>query len=685
MSGGEPTRTATDRAWRAINVARGLALDVVEAKGNGHAGTAMSLAPLAHLLFQEVMRHDPADPDWAGRDRFVLSAGHAALLLYVQLHLTGYGLTLDDLRRTRRLGSATPGHPEYRHTAGVEMTTGPLGQGLATAVGMAMAARHERATFDPGSEPGRSPFDHTVWVVASDGDLQEGVSSEASSLAGTLGLDNLVVIWDDNGISIDGPTDLSFTEDVRARYRAYGWHVEDVADGDDLDALRAALTRARELPDRPVLIALRTVIGAPAPNRGGTAAAHAGPFGADEAAATKALLGLDPESSFQVPDDVLADTRSAAARGARLRAEWNESLDRWRTRHPDRAAERYRLLARAAEGGWPLPEPADKPQATRVANGAVLAALAATPAGLWGGSADLSESTGVARPEAIPFSAAAPDGTALHFGIREHAMAAIAAGIALHGTYRPYVSTYLSFSDYLRPSLRLAALMRLPVVYVFTHDSVTVGEDGPTHQPVEQLWGLRGVPGVDLVRPADAAETIAAWRRLLDRPEGPTALALGRHKAEPLDHSGHDVDAGVARGGYVLAEAEGGRPRVLLLATGTEVALAVAAQRELHGRGVPARVVSLPCLEWFEEQPAAYRDAVLPPEVRARVSVEAGSGQGWWRYLGLTGETVAVDRFGLSGPGEEVLAELGVTASAVVAAALRSLARTEAEAPAATR
>lgn len=667
---------------RAIDTARVLPLDVVEAKGNGHAGTAMALAPVAHLLFQEFVRHDPADPHWRGRDRFVLSAGHASLLLYTQLYLTGYGLTLDDLRRTRRLGSLTPGHPEYGHTAGVEMTTGPLGQGVATAVGMAMAARHERGLLDPEPAPGESIFDRTVWALAGDGDLQEGVSAEASSLAGTLGLGDLVLIWDDNRISIDGPTGLSFTEDVPERYRAYGWHVQVVPDGEDLDALRAAFRAAREERSRPSFIAVRTVIGAPAPERGGTAAAHAGPFGADEVAAVKRALGMCPEKTFDVPEDVLANTRGAVGRGARLHAEWDAGFAAWLEAHPERAELAGRLGARPGSqrlpSGWEaaLPSFDDGPRATRAAGGAVLQALSGAVPELWGGSADLSESTNVAFASQAAFSRSDPAGDAIHFGIREHAMAAVLSGIALWGGFLPFGSTYLAFSDYMRPAIRLAALMALPVTYVFTHDSVSVGEDGPTHQPVEQLWGLRGVPGLDVVRPADAAETVAAWRHVLRRGAGkvrPVAFAYGRHKSPSLDHSSHDVVEGVARGGYVLLDAVSGRPDVILMATGAEVALAVEACGRLTRSGVSARVVSLPSLEWFAEQDQDYRDSVLLPSVGARVSVEAGIAQGWWRYLGSAGEAVSVEDYGLSGDGFSVLEARGITVEAVVDAAYRAL------------
>ncbi|TDC97204.1 transketolase [Actinomadura sp. 7K507] len=676
-------RKALDR--KAVDAARVLALDVVEAKGNGHAGTAMALAPVAHLLFQELMRHDPADPGWRGRDRFVLSAGHASLLLYTQLYLTGYGLTLDDLRRTRALGSRTPGHPEYGHTPGVEMTTGPLGQGVATAAGMAMALRHERALLDPDApHVPDSPFARTVWCVAGDGDLQEGVSAEASSLAGTLGLGELVLVYDDNGISIDGPASLSFTDDTAARYRAYGWHVQTVEDGEDLGALRVALAAARDERDRPSLVAVRTVIGAPAPGRGGTAAAHAGPFGADETAEVKRLLGMDPHASFAVPEPVLEHTRAALRRGARLHGDWDRAHSAWRTAHPDLTGLDERLATGTLPPDWAgaLPGLGGTAGPTRAANGAVLEALTERLPEIWGGSADLSSSTNVAFPGRRPFSADHPAGTSLHFGVREHAMAAIANGIALHGGFRPFATTYLAFSDYLRPALRLGALMRLPVTFAFTHDSVSVGEDGPTHQPVEQLWGLRGVPGVDVVRPADAAETAAAWRRVLERPGGPVAFALGRHSVPALDVTGrdlHDLHDKVARGGYVLAGSA--PPDVVLIATGSEVSLALEARGHLARDGIAARVVSMPCVEWFEDQDEAYRDLVLPPEVPARVTVEAGTAQGWWRYLGTHGEPVSVEHFGVSGPGDRVLAELGITVEAVVAAARRSLERSARTAP----
>ncbi|TDC53665.1 transketolase [Actinomadura sp. KC345] len=669
----------TDLDRKAIDVARVLALDVVEAKGNGHAGTAMALAPVAHLLFQELMRHDPADPGWRGRDRFVLSAGHASLLLYTQLYLTGYGLTLDDLRRTRAFGSRTPGHPEYGHTPGVEMTTGPLGQGVATAAGMAMALRHERALLDPDAPD--SPFARTVWCVAGDGDLQEGVSAEASSLAGTLGLGELVLVYDDNGISIDGPTSLSFTEDVPARYRAYGWHVQTVEDGEDLGALRAALAAARDERDRPSLVAVRTVIGAPAPGRGGTAAAHAGPFGADETAEVKRLLGMDPHASFAVPEPVLDHTRAALRRGARMHDDWDKAHGAWRTAHPGLADLDERLATGTLPPDWAaaLPGLGGTAGPTRAANGAVLEALTGRLPQVWGGSADLSSSTNVAFPGRRPFTADDPAGTSLHFGVREHAMAAIVSGIALHGGFRPFATTYLAFSDYLRPALRLGALMRLPVTFAFTHDSVSVGEDGPTHQPVEQLQGLRGIPGVDVVRPADAAETAAAWRRVLERARGPVAFALGRHSVPALDVAGRDPDGDVARGGYVLADSP--PPAVVLVATGSEVSLALEARERLARDGIAARVVSMPCVEWFEEEDEAYRDLVLPPDVTARVTVEAGTAQGWWRYLGTHGEPVSVEGFGLSGPGDRVLAEMGITVEAVVAAARRSLERSARTAP----
>lgn len=651
---------------RAIDTARVLALDVVQGHGHGHAGAPMALAPVAHVLFQSILRHDPCDPSWEGRDRFVLSAGHASLLLYVQLYLCGYGLTLDDLTSTRVLGSRTPGHPEFGVTPGVEMTTGPLGQGLAAAVGMAMAIHHLHGVAGTTG----APFDQAVWCIASDGDLQEGVSAEASSLAGTLGLGNLVVIWDDNGISIDGPTGLSFTEDVRARYEAYGWRVESV-DGNEPGEIRAALETARADRNQPTLLAVKTVIGWPSAGIMGKAAAHAGGYGADVVAETKRLLGFDPSRTMQVDDEVLAHTRMAVERGATLHAAWEGSLVEWAEGHPDDASALKRLRNWPSESMisslWLDPK---GPIATRKANTAVLGQLTRDGLGLWGGSADLSESTGVLLDDRRSFAADLPSGDTVHFGIREHAMAAIMNGIALHGWFRPFGSTYLTFSDYFRPALRLGAMMELPTIYVLTHDSLAVGEDGPTHQPVEQLWTLRMVPNVDVIRPADAHETAAAWRRLMSRPAGPACLVLSRQKLPLLDA---EAAASTERGGYVVRWEES--PDVLIMATGSEVHLALCAAEKLAAADVVAQVISLPCLEWFAQEPPSYQDEVLPPSVRARVSVEAAVEGGWWRWLGAYGESVSVDGYGLSGAAEQLLALRGMTVDRVVDAAQKSVDR----------
>lgn len=644
---------------------------IVQAKGHGHAGTAMGMAGVAHVLFSKVMRHDPADPAWEGRDRFVLSAGHASLLLYVQLHLTGYGLELDDLARSRGLDSRTPGHPELGHTPGVEMSTGPLGQGMASAVGIALAAARDEARHGAGS----GLFDPTVFVLAGDGCLQEGIASEASSLAGTLGTDNLVLIWDDNRVTIDSLTDEAFAEDVRARYRAYGWRVLEIDDALDLDAVEAVLTEARRRTGRPTLVAVRSTIGFPSPSRAGTPAAHSGGFGADDVAEVKRLLGFAPDAELAdlVPADVLAFTREALARGAAEHARWDAAHREWAAQHPELAGRRSVLRRGGASENLEaalagIDVSAD--QATRVANGAVIRAL--QPEGiLWGGSADLAGSTSVAVP-GEPVGPGRPDGDFVRFGIREHAMAAILSGIALHGLWRPFGSTYLAFSDYQRPSIRLAALMGLPVLHVYTHDSVAVGEDGPTHQPVEQIAALRTVPGLDVVRPADGAEVVAVWRRLLRDRRRPTALVLSRQDVPALDGP-----ADAARGGYVLwrSASEGTADDLALLATGSEVQLAMSAARTLAAEGVAVRVISMPCTQWFEDEPAEWRDQVLPPALRRRVAVEAGRGDGWHRYAGLDGAVVSVETFGESGPGPQVLARRGITAEAVLAAAREVLAR----------
>ncbi|HLU46156.1 MAG TPA: transketolase [Natronosporangium sp.] len=690
----------SDLDRRAVDTARILAVDAVQRAGNGHPGTAMSLAPVAYLLFQRVMRHDPADPHWPGRDRFVLSAGHTSLTLYIQLFLAGYGLELDDLKALRQWGSLTPGHPEYGHTPGVETTTGPLGQGLANAVGMAMAARRERGLFDPDTPAGASPFDHHIWVIASDGDLQEGITHEASALAGHQQLGNLVVIYDDNRISIEDDTRIAVSEDVAARYEAYGWHVQTVDwrrgrdDGadyhEDLEALYQALLAARAETTRPSLISLRTVIGWPAPTKQNTGKIHGSALGAEEVAATKRVLGFDPAVDFPVEPEVLAHTRTALERGKQARAAWQEAYHAWAEANPERKALHDRLQARRLPEGWTeqLPQfPADaKGMATRAASGKVLAALADVLPELWGGSADLADSNNTTmpgQPSFVPAEHATasypghPYGRTLHFGIREHAMGAILNGIALHGGTRPYGGTFLVFSDYLRPAVRLAALMKLPVIYVWTHDSIGLGEDGPTHQPVEHLSSLRAIPGLDVVRPADANETVWAWRMALTHTDRPTALCLTRQVVPVLDRGGELAGVeGVARGGYVLAEAAGGTPAVILIGTGSEVALCLAARELLQADGIPTRVVSMPCQEWFRAQDPAYRESVLPAAVRARVAVEAGVAMSWWDLVGDTGECVSLEHFGASAPYQVLYEKFGFTPEAVAAAARRSLART---------
>ena len=675
---------------QAVTTVRALAMDAVQKVGNGHPGTAMSLAPAAYLLFQKVMRHDPADPHWLGRDRFVLSCGHSSLTLYIQLFLAGYGLELADLEQFRTWGSLTPGHPEYRHTAGVETTTGPLGQGVGTAVGMAMAARRERGLFDPDAPAGTSPFDHHIYVIASDGDLEEGVSSEACSLAGRQELGNLTLIWDDNHISIEDDTAVAFNEDVVARYGAYGWHtqyVEVSADGSvDVAALAAAVDAARAETHRPSFIALRTVIGWPAPNLRNTGKAHGSALGADEVAATKVALDLDPALSFQVPAAVLAHTRQALARGAEARAVWEANLHTWRAVNPDRARLLDRLLAGELPAGFDeaLPTFAADPKgiATRKASGDVLGALAPVMPELWGGSADLAESnntTMAGQPSFLPDGVSTahwkggPYGRTLHFGIREHAMGAILNGIALHGPTRPYGGTFLVFSDYMRAAVRLAAIMQTPVTYVWTHDSIGLGEDGPTHQPVEHLAALRAIPGLSIVRPADANETSAAWREILAR-RGPVGLVLTRQNLPIVDRTVLAGADGVGRGGYILAEADGGAPQVIVIGTGSEVQLALAARDELQTAGIATRVVSMPCMEWFEEQDLGYRTQVLPPQVRARVSVEAAVAQPWYRYVGDAGRCVSLEHFGASAAAETLFEQFGITSGAVVAAARESLA-----------
>ena len=694
----------TDLDRRAVDTLRVLAADAVQKVGNGHPGTAMSLAPATYLLFQRFLRHDPTDPRWAGRDRFVLSAGHSSLTLYLQLFASGYPLSLDDLKALRTWGSKTPGHPEYKHTEGVEITTGPLGQGLASAVGMAMAARRERGLFDPEAAPGTSPFDHTIWVIASDGDLMEGVTSEASSIAGHQELGNLVVIYDDNHISIEDDTDVSFSEDVLARYAAYGWHTQrvDWTGGgtgyvEDVDALASALETARAETGRPSIISLRTIIGWPSPNKKNTGGIHGSALGDAEVRALKEVLGFDPDQTFAVDDEVLAHARRVASRGAQAHAEWDHAFAQWRTTQPERAELFDRLAARRLPNGWTdaLPVfPAGKAVATRSASGKVLSALAPVLPELWGGSADLAGSNNTTmdgEPSFLPERRSTrsfqgnPFGRTLHFGIREHAMGSILNGIALHGGTRPYGGTFLVFSDYMRPAVRLAALMQLPVTFVWTHDSIGLGEDGPTHQPVEHLAALRAIPGLDVVRPADANETAWAWRTILERTDHPAGLILTRQNVPTVERgdgaaSGDTLGAadGVARGAYVLAEAASGTPDVILLATGSEVQIALAAREQLAAAGVGARVVSVPCREWFDEQDAAYRESVLPAGVRARVSVEAALALGWRELVGDAGRCVSLEHFGASADYERLYAEFGLTPEAVVEAAQASLAEVEA-------
>ncbi|MGW4843462.1 transketolase [Nocardia brasiliensis] len=689
----------TDLDTKAVDTVRVLAADAVQNAGNGHPGTAMSLAPLAYSLYQRTMRIDPSDPSWVGRDRFVLSCGHSSITQYIQLYLAGFGLELDDLKNLRKWGSLTPGHPEFRHTDGVEITTGPLGQGLASAVGMAMAARRERGLFDPSAAPGTSPFDHFIYVVASDGDMEEGVTSEASSLAGTQQLGNLVLIYDDNKISIEDDTTIAFTEDVAKRYEAYGWHVQVVEGGEDVVAIEGALAAAKAELDRPSIIVLRTIIGYPAPNKMNTGAAHGAALGADEVAATKKVLGFDPEQTFEVAPEVIAHTRKAVERGQAAHAQWQQQFDKWAQANPAGKELFDRLAKRDLPAGWaanlPTYEADPKGMATRKASGKVLAALAPVLPELWGGSADLAESNNTTMPDTPSFGPesistgmwkADPYGRTLHFGVREHAMGAILNGIALHGPTRPYGGTFLVFSDYMRPAVRLAALMRVPAIYVWTHDSIGLGEDGPTHQPIEHLAALRAIPGLNVVRPGDANETTYAWRTILERDssehtshfsvsepahqDGPSALALTRQDLPIQEGTSFE---GVAKGGYVLAEASTGTPQVILIATGSELQLAVAARTTLEEQGIGTRVVSMPCVEWFDAQDKAYRDEVLPPSVGARVAVEAGIAMPWHRFVGDAGEIVSIEHFGASADFKTLFREFGITAENVVAAAQRTL------------
>lgn len=689
--------TALDQ--KAVDTARLLAVDAVEKVGNGHPGTAMSMAPVAYMLYQKVMRHDPADTHWIGRDRFVLSIGHSSLTQYTQLFLGGFGLELDDLKSFRTWGSKTPGHPEFGHTAGVEITTGPLGQGLASAVGMAYAARFERGLFDPNAAEGNSPFDHNVFVICGDGDMQEGVTAEASSLAGHQQLGNLTVIYDSNQISIEDDTDIAFTEDVAARYRSYGWDVREVSwrtptgYSEDVPALYDAVMAGLEVTNKPTLIILSTIIGYPAPTKQNTGKIHGSALGADEATGTKAALGWDTTQSFVVPEDVLAHTRSLAERAAVVRAEWNLAFDAWAASNPDGAALLNRLeqdeLPDGLEAALPVFE-AGTALATRAASGKVINALAGVMPELWGGSADLAESNLTTINGAKSFVPAEHStehwsgsnyGRVLHFGIREHAMGAILNGICLHGKTRAFGGTFLIFSDYMRPAVRLAALMKTPSIFVWTHDSVALGEDGPTHQPIEQLATLRAIPGLDIVRPADANETAYAWKTMLERHEGPAGIALSRQNLPVYERSAEATATTfapaslTARGAYTLIDSPTGKIDVILIATGSEVGVAVDARAQLEAQGIGARVVSAPCWEWFDEQTDEYRESVLPAAITARVSVEAGLSLGWNKYIGARGESVSIEHFGASADYQTLFREFGITPEAVAAAALTSISR----------
>ena len=688
----------TDLDVRAVDTARLLAADAVQKVGNGHPGTAMSLAPLAYLLYQNVMRHDPADPQWLGRDRFVLSCGHSSLTQYIQLYLSGYGLELDDLKSLRTWGSLTPGHPEVHHTKGVEITTGPLGSGLASAVGMAMAQRRQRGLLDPEAAPGESPFDHRVYVIASDGDIMEGVSHEASALAGHQELGNLTVVYDQNHISIEDDTNISFSEDVGKRYEAYGWHVVTVdwrsswsgrshSYVEDIDALLAAIGSGRAISDKPTLVILKTVIAWPAPTKRNTGASHGSALGDQEIAATKTLLGFDAAQTFAVDDDVLAHAREVKSRGNTMHAEWDKGYADWQASHADRASLLDRLVRQELPPDFTAAFPtfpADpKGIATRSASGKVLTALADVMPELWGGSADLAGSNNTTMdgaPSFIPTGKqtdeyqGSPYGRTLHFGIRELGMGCILNGITLEGLTRTYGGTFLVFSDYMRPAVRLAALQKLPVTFVWTHDSVGLGEDGPTHQPIEHLAALRAIPGLDVVRPGDANETSVAWRTILEHTDRPAGLALSRQAVPTFDRETFGSAEGTAKGAYVLAEGSASTgPTLILIATGSEVSLAIEARETLESKGVSTRVVSMPCREWFDAQDQDYIDEVLPPNVRARVSVEAGVSMGWRDVVGDAGRIISIDHYGASAGASTLFREFGFTPAAVVAAAKESI------------
>ena len=670
---------------RAVVIARALAMDSVQKAGHGHPGTAMSLAPVAYNLFQNHLIHDPADPHWLGRDRFVLSCGHSSLTLYIQLYFSGYGVELDDLKSFRTWNSLTPGHPEYGHTAGVEMTTGPLGAGVATAVGMAMAARYERGLLDPDAPIGKSIFDHNIWVICSDGDLQEGVSGEASSLAGTQELGNLKMIYDDNRISIEGDTHVAFTEDVSARYRAYGWNVIEVAtksDGDvDLSALDAAMVAAEKETLKPTLIRMHSVIAWPAPKARNTAESHGSALGAEEIAATKVLLGLNPEESFAAPADVMAHVRKVKERGAALRADWDKNFATWKSANPDRAALLERLISKELPAGWDKELPVFAPGkdvATRKASGDVIAAIAKVLPEFWGGSADLAGSNntvistaGSFLPASSAMENANPYGRMIHFGIREHAMGSILNGVALHGLSRCFGGTFAVFSDYMRPAVRLAAIMDIASIFIWSHDSIGLGEDGPTHQPVEHLAALRAIPNFDVVRPGDANEVREAWKVILQRRK-PAGLLLSRQNLPVVDRSTHGDVSLVAKGAYILKEASGSAD-VVLIATGSEVGVALATQDLLEAEGISTRVVSAPCLEWFKETDAAYQGQVIPKAAKLRVSIEAGIAQGWRDYIGDSGIAISLEHFGASASAGKLFSEFGFGPDAIASKIQKAL------------
>lgn len=679
----------TDTDTRAVDTVRVLAADAVQNCGSGHPGTAMSLAPLAYTLYQRVINHDPNDVNWAGRDRFVLSVGHSSLTLYIQLFLGGFGLEMKDLEQLRTWGSLTPGHPEVHHTDGVEITTGPLGQGLASSVGMAMAAHKERGLFDPEAPVGESPFDHYVYTIASDGDLQEGVTAEASSLAGTQKLGNLIVFWDDNRISIEDDTNIAFNEDVAARYEAYGWHVQTVESGEDVVAIEEAVRNAQQETERPSFIRVKTVIGYPAPTKMNTGGVHGAALGDDEVAATKEVLGFDPEKTFHIDDEVLAHTRKLRERGAEKHAQWQEKFDAWAADNAENKALFDRMSARELPENFdaelPVWEPGDA-IATRKASEATIQALAAALPEMWGGSADLAGSNNTVIKGADSFGpenittnkwSAQPYGRNLHFGIREHAMSAIMNGIALHGNTRVYGGTFLIFSEYQYPAVRLGSLMSTDTYYVWTHDSIGLGEDGPTHQPVETLSALRAIPNLSVIRPADANETAQAWAAAMEYKAAPKGLALSRQNLPILEGTKEKARDGVRRGAYTLVEGSKDEPDVILLATGSEVQLAVEAAQQLESEGTAARVVSAPCLEWFDEQDAEYRESVLPSSVRARVSVEAGLAQSWHKYTCTFGRNVSLEHYGASAPGDELFEKFGFTSAAVADAARESIAEAQ--------